>query len=610
MDQLLLDRLNEAIENNLDNEQFGVEELAKESGLSRSQLNRKLNSLTGQSASQLIREFRLKKAKELLQDDVATVAEVSYLVGFGSPSYFSTCFHDFFGYPPGEVKFRKFSNKKRKQLTPNRIIFLTMAIAIIFLLVYSFSDYLSVNKPEFSKDTEISIAVLPFKNYSGDPEQEALCDALTEAIIHHLGGIRSFTKVISRSSVMSLKNSNKTLPEKATELKVNLIVEGSFQQSGDQIKITAALIDGVNDNQLWSDIYERSIGDIFDIESDIARNIAASVKAEITDEEEIRLNKKPTESSEAYILLKKGLYKLWDGPSMDLQGAIDLFKKAIEKDPELAEGYAALAEAYLTADISFLGDKSIPVENPLTLIQKALDLDPELGIAYRILGDIFQDKEWNFSKAEAAYKTAVELDPQNKWSNWAYALYLVKMGRAAEGLPYQEKAIELDPTEPGLLIELSKFYFYAGNKEKAAEIMEEYESLFHAENLGGWLGLNYLYLDMLEKAIENLENDKENLLYSSFLAIAYTKNGQDQKAQPLVDRLKLISQKKAATSPEYSVGLYYSGIGQKEEALNWLERAYNSHDSQLCFLKIEPMFKTLHGDPKYEELLRKIGFPE
>ena len=160
------------------------------------------------------------------------------------------------------------------------------------------------------------------------------------------------------------------------------------------------------------------------------------------------------------------------------------------------------------------------------------------------------------------------------------------------------------------MIELSKFYFYAGNKEKAAEIMEEYESFFHAENLGGWLGLNYLYLDMLEKAIENLENDKENLLYSSFLAIAYTKNGQDQKAQPLVDRLKLISQKKAATSPEYSVGLYYSGIGQKEEALDWLERAYKSHDTELYFLKIEPMFKTLHGDPRYEELLRKIGFPE
>ena len=180
MDQLLLDRLNEAIENNLDNEQFGVEELAKESGLSRSQLHRKLHSLTGQSASQMIREYRLKKALNLLQDDTATVAEVSYLVGFGSPSYFNTCFNDFFGYPPGEVKFRKFANKKRKQLTPNRIIFLTMAIAIIFLLVYSFSDYLSVNKPELTKNADKSIAVLPFDNLSNEDENTYCAEAQTE----------------------------------------------------------------------------------------------------------------------------------------------------------------------------------------------------------------------------------------------------------------------------------------------------------------------------------------------------------------------------------------------------------------------------------------------
>ena len=139
--------------------------------------------------------------------------------------------------------------------------------------------------------------------------------------------------------------------------------------------------------------------------------------------------------------------------------------------------------------------------------------------------------------------------------------------------------------------------------------MEEFESFFQNEGVGG-LGLNYLYLNKLEKAIENLEKRKDIPLISSYLAIAYTKNGQIQKAQPLVDRLKLISEENAATSPEYSLGLYYSGIGQKEEALDWLERAYDSHDSELSWLKTEPMFKILHGDPRYEELLRKIGFPE
>jgi serine/threonine-protein kinase len=501
-------------------------------------------------------------------------------------------------------------SSQRKPLTSSYIIAI---IGLIIVAMYAYPRFVA-NPVEDSTDGYVasindrSIAVLPFINRSDDPEQEALCIGLTEEIIHHLSRIKSFTKVIPPSSVMRLKNSDKTLAEKAALLKVNTVLEGSFQQSGDRIKITAQLNDAVNDNQLWSEIYERPFGEIFDIESDIAKNIAASVKAEITVEEEIRLSKKPTESSEAYVLLKKGRYKSRYGGSHDLQGAIDLFKKALEIDPGLAEAYTALARAYLSADISIVGDKSIPVEDPLPLVQEALRLDPEFAEGYSVLGIIKESKEWNFLEAETAFKKAVELDPQK--AHLAYGYFLVKMGRAAEALSYADKAVELDPTSPNNLGSLARFYIFAGNKEKAIDIMEEYESLFQNENRGGGSGLNYLYLNRLEKAIENLEKAKENTLYSAFLAIAYTKNGQIQKAQPLVDRLKLISEKKAATSPEYSVGLYYSGIGQKEEALDWLERAYKSHDSELKWLKTEPMFKTLHGDPRYEELLRKIGFPK
>ncbi len=494
----------------------------------------------------------------------------------------------------------------------NIIIIITLIIAIVVAFVNKpMPNTSSQTYPPTAVEAEISksIAVLPFRNMSGDPEQEALCDGLTEEIIHHLSRIKSFTKVIPPSSVIRLKNSDKTLAEKAALLKVNTVLEGSFQQSGDRIKISAQLNDAVNDNQLWSEIYERPFGEFFEIQSDIAKNIAASLKAEITDEEEIRLNKKPTESSEAYILLKKGLYKIrWSG-SPDYRGAIDLFKKALEIDPGLAEAYTALARAYLEADRFFIGDKSIPVEDPLPLVQKALRLVPELAEGYLMLGSIKHWKEWNFPEAETAYKKAVELDPQSPFSYVTYGYFLVQMGRAAESLPYIEKAVELDPTSPGNLGTMARFNFYAGNKEKAADIMEEYESLFQNE-LSGGKGQIYLYLNMLEKAIENLEKNKENPLRSSYLAIAYTKNGQIQKAQPLVDRLKLISEKKAATSPEYSVGLYYSGTGQKEEALYWLERAYKSRDTELYWLKTEPMFKTLHGDPRYQELLRKIGFPE
>ncbi|MCK5442225.1 MAG: tetratricopeptide repeat protein, partial [Maribacter sp.] len=401
--------------------------------------------------------------------------------------------------PEGLKKTVKVSKDRSIAQATNKRLNIIIIITLIIAIVVAF-----VNKPmpNISSQTNLptaveagigrSIAVLPFINMSNDPEQEALCDGLTEEIIHHLSRIKSFTKVISRSSVMSLKNSDKTLPEKAALLKVRTVLEGSFQQSGDRIKITAQLIDAANDNNLWSEIYERPFGDIFEIQAEIAKNIAAKFQAEITDEEEARLDKKPTESSEAYILLKKGLYKSW-GNQPDLRGAIDLYKKAIETDPGLAEAYTALAEAYLVADIWYRGDKSIPVEDPLPLVQEALRLDPELADGYVMLAQIKHWKEWNFPEAETAYKKALELDPRNTSSNYIYAEFLIQMGRASEALPYIEKVVELAPTTNSYLSELAKFYFYAGNKEKAADIMEEYESLFQNE-LPGQKGLNYLYL--------------------------------------------------------------------------------------------------------------------
>jgi len=493
---------------------------------------------------------------------------------------------------------------------------LTAIGGLVFLgLAYIFYDNSSNTKGIAGTESEIddkSIAVLPFVNMSNDPDQEALCDGLTEEIIHHLSRIKSFDKVISRSSAMSFKNSDKTLPEIAGLLKVNIVLEGSFQKSGDQIKITTQLIDAINDNHLWSEIYERPFGDIFDIQSEIAKNIAAKFKAEITLEEEIRLDKKPTESSEAYILLKKGWYKF--GPGDDDKGAIDLMKKALEIDPGYAEAYARLAYLFLFFDVGFQGDKSISLEDPMPLVQKALDLDPELGHAYMTLGAIHFWKEWDFLKAEKAYKSAVELDPKNSFSYILYSGFLIKMGRAVEAIPYRERAFALDPTSTYALGSLAEAYFYSRKKEKTTETLMEFESLFPNQySQSGSVGQMYLYLDNLEKAIDILELRLERSViprYISCLAIAYAKNGQNQKALDLLDQLKQMSQEKVGGSPEYFTALFYGGTGQKEEALLWLEKAYNSHDTELTWLKVDPMFKPIHDDPRYQDLLKRVGFQE
>jgi len=299
---------------------------------------------------------------------------------------------------------------KRKPLTSNYII---AGLLLVIILLYIFPEQIG-RAAEFTGEiTDKSIAVLPFKNMSGDPEQEAMCDGLTDAIIHHLSMIKSFDKVISRSSVMTFKNSDKTLTEIARLLNVDIVLEGGFQQSGDEIRITAQLIDAIQDDHLWSEIYEQPFGNIFDIQSDIAKQIAARFKAEITPAEAIRLDKEPTESTETYVLLKKGRHKMNSpGYRKGFQASIDLFKKAIELDPNLAEAYVALAGAYLTASNYYTGDKSIPVEDPLPLIRKALALDPELSEAYQVLGFLML-LNWDFLEAEKHTKKAMELDPQN-----------------------------------------------------------------------------------------------------------------------------------------------------------------------------------------------------
>lgn len=482
---------------------------------------------------------------------------------------------------------------------------------ILFLLAaYLIYNNISGSEPAQQSSSQIeildkSIAVLPFKNMSGDPEQEFLCDGLTEEIIHHLSLIKSFDKVTSRSSVMTFKDSDKTLTEIAQQLNVDIVLQGSFRKSGDQIKINAQLIEAAHENHLWSKVYERPFGDILEVQSDIAKQIATRFNAGITEEEASRLDRKPTKSSEAYILLSKGWYEL---RNHDFKGAINLFNQAVEADPNFAEAYAALAIAYLSAT-GHRGDTSIPVEDPLPLVKEALRLDPELGVAYSTLGQIHHGKEWDFLEAELAYKKALELEPKNPLSIWLYANFLVQIGRAAEALPYMETAVELDPTNPLMLNQLGKFFSFAGKNKKAIESMREYEALF-PNAYPSETGQNYLYLDSLDKAITYLEKGASVPLHNSFLAIAYAKNGAQQKALELVEELKQLAQKKVVGSPEYSVGLYYSGTDQKEEALYWLERAYASHDTELYWLKAEPMFKSLHGDPRYEDLLRKIGFPE
>ncbi|MBE9509811.1 MAG: helix-turn-helix domain-containing protein, partial [Bacteroidetes bacterium] len=342
-----LSKITEIIVENISNERFGVSELAHEIGMSRSNLLRKVKKLSKISVSQFIRQVRLKHAMEMLRQTSLTVSEVSYKVGFSSISYFIKCFHDYYGYPPGEVGKRDLNESDSIQIGESskkrNITILVSAIFVVVLLAILFIVF----KPVLSKkiNLEKSIAVLPFKNDSNDSTNVYIINGLMESILNNLQKIEDL-KVISRTSVEKYRNAPQIIPEIARQLNVNYFVEGSGQKIGDQILLNIQLIEAQTDKHLWSGQYSREAKDIFKLQMEVAKNIADEIEAIITPEEEERINKVPTENLVAYDYFLKGLDLFYKGSRESLVEAITYFEKAIEHDNEFARAYADIAIAY------------------------------------------------------------------------------------------------------------------------------------------------------------------------------------------------------------------------------------------------------------------------
>jgi TolB-like protein/AraC-like DNA-binding protein len=324
------------IEQNMQNEQFGVSELADALNMSRSNLLRKVKKETNLSVSQLINQVRLKRAMTLLRQSSLNVSEVSHQVGFNSPSYFIKCFREYYGYPPGEVGSRpetepvqvEPSGRSRKILIGGIIgMLLVIAVALYVYGVWPFVRHTIV--------LEKSIAVLPFKNESNDSTNVYLINGLMESTLNNLQKIKDL-RVISRTSSEKYRSTTLAIPEIAKELNVSYFVEGSGQKIGNQIVLTIQLIEAATDRHLWSAQYKRETKDIFQLQQDIAKSIAEEIKVRITPDEARRIEKKSTENLAAYDLYLKGLEYQELGGRKNLEQAIEFFKKATEEDPQFA----------------------------------------------------------------------------------------------------------------------------------------------------------------------------------------------------------------------------------------------------------------------------------
>lgn len=410
-----LSQINALVEKKMSNEQFGVSELAAEMNMSRSNLLRKVRKETDLSVSQLISQVRLKKAMELLKEGKLNVSEVSHEVGFNSTSYFIKCFREYFGYPPGEV------GKRADELvhTPVGIlpddqpparkrVWLLASIAIVGIVLLAFASW--ALWPQSSLvGVEKSIAVLPFKNDSNDSTNLYLINGLMESTLNNLQRMRSL-KVISRTSAEKYRNTAKSIPEMARELDVNYFVEGSGQKIGDQILLNIQLIDGRTDKHLWARQYRREVKDIFELQQEIAKNIAQEIEIIITPEVEKRITKKPTENVEAYELYLKGRELFYESSPASLRASVPFFQEAIEKDDKFSMAYGTLAMVYYYLDVFQLEKKYL--DDVDQLADKAMLYDPTLSESLIAKALSYAGKH-EYKQAVLFFEKAFEDDPNS-----------------------------------------------------------------------------------------------------------------------------------------------------------------------------------------------------
>jgi TolB-like protein/AraC-like DNA-binding protein/Tfp pilus assembly protein PilF len=492
-DQIFISKLTAIVLANLENEQFGVDEVSRQMGISYSKINRKIKSINNQSLSQFIREIRLKRAMEMLQRGEATVSEIAFRVGFGSSTYFNKCFHDYYGFPPGEVKKREISDPgheeniltqntaKRQQKKPIRqaIVFLfpwILLISTFIVITVLFIFYIQGRRQSKAiAKLEKSIAILPFKNDSPNDSTTYFMDGVMEEILNNLQKIKDF-RVLSRNSVEQFRNNTtKTTPEIAKKLGVNYVVEGGGQKYGNTFRLRVQLIAGNNEKHLWAESYEQEIKeskDIFNIQSRIAQAIASELKAIIAPEEKQLIEKSATTSLTAYDFYLRGKeeqnkYKQ-SIPSTrrSLDRANELFKKALDYDSSFARAYSGLAMVYWDKNFwkEYLSKNFM--DSVLILTKIALSIDDKLAEAYTTRGRYYDEKGLA-EQANEEYDKALNINP-NSWEAYYKKGELYGYNDFVKEIFNFQKAASLNRGSelPSILTNISTAFQRAGFKDQ------------------------------------------------------------------------------------------------------------------------------------------------
>ena len=479
---------------------------------------------------------------------------------------------------------------------------LVAVLAIAFLMVRS-------RVPTAIPTKITSLAVLPLKNLSGDPAQEYFADGMTEAIIGRLAAIHDL-RVISHTSVMRFKNPQTSVPEIAKTLGVDAIVEGSVMREGSRIRVTAQLIRGATDEHFWSETYDREIQDALTLQSELAQTIAEKVEVTVTGDEHHRLAAARPVVPEVYESYLKGVFAIQKANSREgLEAGIRDFGDAIKKDPTFAPAYVGLAQAYTDLGTVFAG--ASPEETRPKVISaasNALKLDPDLVAAHLLLANVLQE-EWKWAEAEMEYRRALELSPNDANTHAGFASWLLSQGRTDEAITWIRRARERDP----VVVSGGDVAWILFQSHRYEDAIRESHSVLAVDpqDAGTLMTLGFALLannqpadavPLLEKAV-SISNGSPAA--TGVLIRAYAHAGRRNDALHLLAEMKQHAQ--TAYVPAGAFVNAYLGLGQNDEVFSWLEQAFKEKSNILQFLKTHPFFDPIRNDPRFVDLVRRVG---
>jgi len=454
-----------------------------------------------------------------------------------------------------------------------------------------------------------SLAVLPFKNESGNTEIEYLSDGITESIINNLSQLSNL-KVMSRNSAFRFKGNQSETRKIASQLGVESLVTGDIRQLGDRLVINVRLVDATDDTQIWGSQYVENTGDLIAAQNEIALAIVGNLRRKLTNAERRQLDKNDTKNPEAYQLRLKGRYYLLKLTPPEMKKSIEFFRQAIDADPGYALAYVNLADAYRLLSITGEMPPHDAFPKAKAALSRALEIDETLAEAHDSQGSVKFWFDWDWQGAETEFRRAAELAPQNAKGRPSYAHFLSSMGRFDEALAEIGKVREQDPLSLTANSLEGLFLFYGG---RDAEAISRLEQTFEIEPKFWFAHLNlakiYIRQNKFDEALRELNIVKQfsagNTEAISLTGYTLAASGKRRDAEAALDELKKMAAQKYV--PSYHIAVICGGLDERDETFDWLEKAFAERDVYLNFIKVDPKWNNLRSDSRFVSLLKRMN---